>query len=76
MFPYHTIPSSAILQLYIYDICMHAQSYLSLCDLMGYSTSGACVHGIFPARILEWVAILLQESLLNSGPEFYVLVSV
>ena len=55
---------------------MHAQSYLSLCDLMGYSTSGPSVHGIFPARILEWVAILLQERLLNSGPEFYVLVSV
>ena len=28
-----------------------------LCDLMDNSPPGPCVHGIFQARILEWVAI-------------------
>ena len=32
-----------------------AQSCLTLCDPMDYT-----VHGIFQARILEWVAFLLQ----------------
>ena len=27
------------------------------CDLMDYSPPGSPVHGIFQARILEWVAI-------------------
>ena len=36
--------------------CAHAQSCLSLCDLMDYSPPGFPVHGIFLARILEWVA--------------------
>ena len=34
-----------------------AQSYLTLCDPMDCSLSGSSVHGIFQARILEWVAI-------------------
>ena len=41
--------------------CMYACSvillYLTLCDPMDYSPPGSSVHGIFPARILEWVAI-------------------
>ena len=28
----------------------------TLCDIMDYSTPGSSVHGIFQARILEWVA--------------------
>ena len=42
------------------NACMHAQSlllYLTLCDPMDYSPPDSSVHGIFPARILEWVAI-------------------
>ena len=35
----------------------HAQSCLSLCDPMDCSPPGSSVHGIFPARILEWVVI-------------------
>ena len=27
------------------------------CDPMGYSLTGSSIHGIFQARILEWVAI-------------------
>ena len=34
-----------------------AQSCLILCDPMGCSPPSSSVHGIFPARILEWVAI-------------------
>ena len=34
-----------------------AQSCLTLCDPMDYSPPVSSVHGIFQARILEWVAI-------------------
>ena len=33
------------------------QSGLTLCDPMDYSPPGSSVHGIFQARILEWIAI-------------------
>ena len=34
-----------------------AQSCLTLCDPMDCSQPGSSVHGIFQARVLEWVAI-------------------
>ncbi|XP_059733212.1 zinc finger protein 677 isoform X2 [Bos taurus] len=34
-----------------------AQSCLILCDPMDHSPPGSSVHGIFQARILEWIAI-------------------
>ena len=34
-----------------------AQSCPTLCDPMDYSLPGSSIHGIFQARILEWVAI-------------------
>ena len=34
-----------------------AQSCLTLCDPMDCSLPGSSIHGIFQARILEWVAI-------------------
>ena len=34
-----------------------AQSYLTLCDPMVCSLPGSSVHGIFQARVLEWVAM-------------------
>jgi len=37
--------------------CLVAQSRLTLLRPMGYSLRGSSVHGIFQARILEWVAI-------------------
>ena len=39
--------------------CMHSitQSCLTLCDPMNCSPPGSSVHGVFQARILEWVAI-------------------
>ena len=37
--------------------CSVAQSCPTICDPMDYSPPGSSVHGIFQARILEWVAI-------------------
>ena len=36
---------------------MCAQSCLTLCDRMDYSLPASSVHGVFQARILEWVSI-------------------
>ena len=36
--------------------CMCAQSCPTLCNPLDHSPSGCSVHGIFQARILEWVA--------------------
>ena len=33
------------------------QSCLTLCDPMDSSLPGSCIHGVFQARILEWIAI-------------------
>ena len=38
-------------------VCVHAQLYLTLCDPMNGSLQVSSVHGIFQARMLEWVAI-------------------
>ena len=38
-----------------------AQSCPSLSDPMDYSLPGSSVHGIFQARVLEWVAIAFSE---------------
>ena len=38
-------------------VCSVAQSCLTLCSLMNCSLPGSSVHGIFQARILEWVAM-------------------
>ena len=44
--------------LYVYEV---AQSCPTLCDPMDYSLPGSPAHGIFQARILEWVAILFSN---------------
>ena len=38
-------------------VCSVAQSCPALCDPMDCNPPGSSVHGISPARILEWVAI-------------------
>ena len=38
-------------------ICSGAQSCLTLCNPMEYSTPASSVHGIFHVRILGWVAV-------------------
>ena len=37
--------------------CLHAQLCQTLCGPMNCSQLGSSVHGIFQARLLEWVAI-------------------
>ena len=38
-------------------VCGRAQSCLTLCDSMDCNPPGSSVHGIFQAKILEWVVI-------------------
>ena len=49
------------------DYC--AQSCLTLCDPMDCSLPGSCVHGIAPARLLEWVAISSSRGSSDPGIE-------
>ena len=46
-----------------------AQSCLTLCDPKDYSLPGSSVHGVFQAKILEWVAIPSPGDLPNPGIE-------
>ena len=45
------------------------QSCPTLCDAMDYSLPGSSVHGIFQARILEWIAIPPPGNLPHPGIE-------
>ena len=45
------------LRLTLYLLCSVAQSCPILCDPVDCGPPGSFVHGIFPARILEWVAM-------------------
>ena len=40
-----------------------AQLYPTLCDPMDCNPPGSSVHGIFQAKILEWVAIFLLKGI-------------
>ena len=46
------------------------QSCPSLCNTMDYSPPGSSAHGIFQARILEWVAIPSPGDLPDPGTGF------
>ena len=50
-----------------------AQSCPTLCDPMDCSLSGSSVHGIFQARVLEWVAISFSKG--SSRPRDWTQVS-
>ena len=41
--------------------CLVDKSYLTLCDPMDRSLPGSFVHGVFQARMLEWVTILFSR---------------
>ena len=45
------------------------QSCLTLCSSMNHSPPGSSIHGIFQARVLEWVAISFSGDLPNPGIE-------
>ena len=55
-----------------YHICLFAQSFLTVCDLMNCSPSGSSVHGILQARILEWVAVSFSRGSSQSSYQTYV----
>ena len=42
-------------------MCSVAQSCLTVCDPVDCSSPGSSVHGIFQARIPEWVAIFYSR---------------
>ena len=44
--------------------CEVTQSCLTLCDPMDCSLPGSSIHGIFHARVLEWVGIAFSVSFL------------
>ena len=46
-----------------------AQKCPTLCDPMDCSLSGSSIHGIFQARVLEWIAISSPGDLPNPGTE-------
>ena len=52
--------------------CSVAQSCPTLCDPMDCSLPGSSVHGIFPARILEWVAISSSRASSRPGDRTFV----
>ena len=45
-----------------------AQLCLTLSDLMDCSLPGSSIHGIFQARVLEWVAIAVSGSVTKLCP--------
>ena len=47
--------------------CLVSKSCLTLCNPMDCCLLGSSVHGIFQARILEWVAISFSRDLPNPG---------
>jgi len=52
------------------------QSCPTLCDPIDGSPPGSPVHGIFQARVLEWVAIAFSNTFLNNfkmrGKVYYI----
>ena len=53
--------------------CSVTQLYLTLCNPMDSSLPGSSIHGIFLARVLEWVAISFSR--LSSWPRDWTWVS-
>ena len=50
-------PGKPLIDYYLQLKSEVAQSYLTLCNPIDFSLPGSSVHGIFQARISEWVAI-------------------
>ena len=46
-----------------------AQLCPTLCNLIDCSLPGSSIHGIFQARVLEWVAISFSKDLPDPGIE-------
>ena len=55
------------------QMCAHAQSCPTLCNSMDCSLPGSSVHGIFPARVLEWVAISFSKIIMECFTNLHVI---
>ena len=67
-----TIFTLFVNQLYLLFVCVLSRVWL-FCDPMNYSPPGSSVHGIFQARVLEWVAISCSRG--SSGPRDWTCIS-
>ena len=56
---------------YSLNVVCHVLSYVRLCKPMDCSPPGSSVHGIFQARVLEWVATPSSKG--SSHPGFEIL---
>ena len=59
-----------------YRVCAQLLSCVTLCNPMNYSLPGSSVHGIFQARILEWVAISYSMLLSFTPPNQEIKISL
>ena len=59
--------TSLLNQIIVLKCVLVTQLCPTLCNSMDYSLPGSSVHGIFQARILEWVAIPTPGDFPNSG---------
>ena len=48
-------------------VCLVTQSCPTCCDLMDCNPPDSSFHGVFQARILEWVAVYCSRDLPDSG---------
>ena len=62
------IGQGLFLGIHIYILCVHAKS-LTLCDPVNCNPPGSSVHGIFQARILEWLPCPPPGALPDPGIE-------
>ena len=53
-------------------VCMCTQSCLTLRDPMDCSLPGSSAHGIFQARILEWVAVSFSRGFSQSRDQIWI----
>ena len=67
-------PLYSFLKLIFLNSCvLVTQSCLFLCNPMDSRPPGSSIHGIFQARILEWVAIPSPGHLLTQGSNLHLL---
>ena len=57
---HHFANKGRIVKAMIFPVKVKSVSRVRLCDPMDCSLSGSSVHGIFQARVLEWIAISLH----------------
>ena len=50
-----------------YESTTDLECGVTLCDPMDYSLPGSSIHGIFQARVLEWVAISYSSGSFQPG---------